>query len=94
LPQLALANLAYARGDLAAAERGYRTVARLDPSSAAARNNRAEVLGQLGCGATARREIELARALARDGPLAATVAATAGKIATLPDRDAAGCPAD
>lgn len=94
LPKLALANLAYARGDLAAAERGYRAVAQLDPSSAAARNNRAEVLGQLGCGATARREIELARALAGDGPLAATVAATAGMIATLPDRDAAGCPAD
>jgi len=94
LPRLALANLAYARGDLVAAERGYQAVARLDPSSAAARNNRAEVLGQLGCGAAARREVEAALALAGDGPLAATVAATARKISALPDRDAAGCPAD
>ena len=94
LPRLALANLAYARGDLVAAERGYQAVARLDPSSAAARNNRAEVLGQLGCGAAARREVEAALALAGDGPLAATVAATARKISTLPNRDAAGCPAD
>jgi len=92
LPRLALANLAYARGDLVAAERGYQAVVRLDPSSAAARNNRAEVLGQLGCGAAARREVEAALALAGDGPLAATVAATARKISTLPDRDAGRLP--
>jgi hypothetical protein len=93
LPRLALANLAYGRGDLVAAEQGYREVSRLDPSDAASRNNRAEVLGQMGCGAAARREIEAARALAGEGPLAPTVAATARKIAALPDRDAAGCPA-
>jgi tetratricopeptide (TPR) repeat protein len=94
LPRFALANLAYTRGDLVAAERGYREVAHLDPSDAAARNNRAEVLGQMGCGAAARREIEAARALAGEGPLAPTVASTARKIGAMPDRDAAGCPAD
>ena len=94
LPQLALGNLAYARGDLAAAERGFRAAARLDPRDAAARNNRAEVLRQLGCVTLARREIEAARALAAGGPLAAAVEATAGKLVALPDSDAAGCPAD
>jgi tetratricopeptide (TPR) repeat protein len=94
LPQFALANLAYTRGDLVAAERGYREVARLDPADAAARNNRAEVLGRMGCGAAARQQVDAARVLAGEGPLAPTVASTARKIATLPDRDAAGCPAD
>lgn len=94
LPQLALGNLAYARGDYAAAERGFRAAARLDPHDAAARNNRAEALRQLGCNTLARREIEAARALAADGPLAAAVEATAGKLAASPDSDAAGCPAD
>jgi len=94
LPQLALANLAYARGDLVAAERGYHAATRLDPDDAAARNNRAEVLRQLGCLTLARREIAVARTLAAGGPLAATVAATAGTIAAQPDGDAAGCPPD
>jgi len=94
LPRLALANLAYARGDLAAAERGFREAAKLDPTDVAARNNRAEVLRQLGCGAAARREIEAARTLAAGGPLAAAVDETAGNIATMPDGDAAGCPTD
>ena len=94
LPRLALANLAYARGDLAAAERGYREAAERDPGSVAARNNRAEVLRQLGCVATAGREIALARTVAAGGPLAAEVEATAAKIAAQPSVDAAGCPPD
>jgi len=94
LPQLALANLAYARGDLEAAEQGYRVATRLDPDDAAARNNRAELLRQLGCPTLARREIAQARSLAAGGPLAATVEATAASIAVQPDGDAAGCPTD
>jgi len=94
LPRLALANLAYARGDLVAAERGFHEAARLDPTDVAARNNRAEVLRQLDCGALARREVDAARRLAGDGPLASTVEATALDVALQPDRDAAGCPPD
>ena len=94
LPRLALANLAYAHGDLAAAERGYREAADRDPGDAAARNNRAEVLRQLGCVARAAREIEAARALAAGGPLAGEVEATAAKIAAQAAVDAPGCPPD
>lgn len=94
LPQLALANLAYARGDLAGAERGFNAAARLDPADAAARNNRAEVLRQMGCATAARHEVERARALAADGPLEATVVATARQVAAMPPGDAPGCPVD
>jgi hypothetical protein len=94
LPQLALANLAYARGDLAGAERGFNAAAGLDPTNAAARNNRAEVLRQMGCTTAARHEAERARALAAGGPFEATVAATARQVAAMPPGDAAGCPID
>ena len=94
LPQVALANLAYARGDLAAAEQGFHAAVRLNPKDAAARNNRAEVLRALGCPTLARREIEVARALAAGGPLSATVEETARAIASQENGDAAGCPAD
>jgi hypothetical protein len=94
LPQLALGNLAYARGDLAAAERGFRAAVRLDPNDAAARNNRAEVLRQMGCATLARQEIVAARALAAGGQLAAAVDATAVQTDLLPDSDSAGCPTD
>lgn len=94
LPQLALANLALARGDLAAAERGFRTAVLIAPEDPAARNNRAEVLRQLGCITLARHEIEAARTLAAGGPLAASADDTARAIAAQPDGDAADCPAD
>ena len=94
LPPFALANLAHARGDLVAAERGFHAAVRLNPQDAAARNNRAEVLRALGCPTVARREIEVARALAAGGPLSATVEATARAIASHENGDAAGCPAD
>jgi hypothetical protein len=94
LPQVALANLAYARGDLAAAEQGFHAAVRLNPKDAAARNNRAEVLRALGCPTLARREIDVARALAAGGPLSATVEETARAIASQENGDAAGCPAD
>lgn len=94
LPPLALANLAYARGDLVAAEQGFHAAVRLNPKDAAARNNRAEVLRALGCLTIARREIEVARALAAGGPLSATVEATARAIAAQESVDAPGCPSD
>lgn len=94
LPQFALANLAYARGDLAAAERGFHAAVRLNPKDAAARNNRAEALRALGCPTLARREIEVARVLAAGGPFSATVEATARAIASHEDGDVAGCPPD
>jgi hypothetical protein len=93
LPRLALANLAYASGDLVAAERGYRDAIRLDPGSVAARNNRAEALNRMGCPAAARREIEAARGLAAGGPLAREVEATAREIPLAPAADRNGCPA-
>jgi tetratricopeptide (TPR) repeat protein len=94
LPRLGLANLAYARGDLAGAEQGFRAAIERAPGDAAARNNRAAVLLELGCPVVARREIDMAAGLAEGGPHAAAVAATRREIeaATAPDR--AGCPPD
>lgn len=94
LPRLGLANLAYARGDLRAAERGYRAVIELAPNEVAARNNRAEVLLELGCPAAARREIAIAQAHAGTGPLAAEVAASVQKINATHGPDGPGCPSD
>lgn len=94
LPRLGLANLAYARGDLHAAERGYRAAIERAPSEIAARNNRAEVLLELGCPAAARREITNAQSRAGAGPLAAAVAATAHKIEIAHGPDGPGCPSD
>jgi hypothetical protein len=94
LPRLGLANLAYARGDLRAAERGYRAAIELAPNEVAARNNRAGVLLELGCPVAARREIEIARSQVGAGPLAAAVSATAHEIDAVPGTDGPGCPAD
>jgi tetratricopeptide (TPR) repeat protein len=94
LPRLGLANVSYARGDLRGAERGFRNALELAPGDAAARNNRAEVLLELGCPESARREIALAQSLAGDGPLAPAIAASAKKIADAQGTDAQGCPAD
>jgi len=94
LPQLALANLAYARGDLAGAEQGYRAAIERAPGDAAARNNRATVLMDLGCPWAARREIAMAAVLADAGPHAAAVAATRDEIESASGPDAAGCPPD
>jgi hypothetical protein len=93
LPRLALANLAFAGGDVATAERGYREAIRFDPGNVAARNNRAEALNRMGCPAAARREIEAARELAAGGPLAQEVEATAREIPAAPAADRDGCPA-
>lgn len=94
LPRLGLANVSYARGDLRGAERGFRDALELAPGDVAARNNRAEVLLELGCPASARREIAVAQSLAGEGPLASAIAASAKKIMDAHGTDAQGCPAD
>lgn len=94
LPRLGLANLAYSRGDLRAAERGYREALDLAPGDIAARNNRAEVLLELGCPASARREVATAVAHAGSGTLATAVAASAQKINATHGPDGPGCPSD
>jgi hypothetical protein len=91
LPLLGLANVDHARGDLGGAERSLHAASELAPHDAVVRNNRAAVLLQLGCPASAQREIEAARALAADGPMAAAIAETAAGIAAAHGPDGPGC---
>jgi tetratricopeptide (TPR) repeat protein len=93
LPRLALANVALARGDRAAAEADLRAALELEPQDVAARNNLAVVLHARGCPQAARREAEQAREQAGEGPLAAQVAATLRVIEAGAGTDGAGCPA-
>jgi tetratricopeptide (TPR) repeat protein len=94
LPQLGLANVAYARGDLAGAERNLRAAIERERGDLVARNNRAAVLLRMGCPAAARREIEVAASLATDGPHVAAVAATRREIGSTGVVDRPGCPPD
>ncbi len=93
LPWLGLANVAYGRDDLVAAQRLYEEALARDPGDIAARNNRAETLLRLGCRSGAEREISLAQDRARGGALEAAVTDTAERIAASPAVDAADCPA-
>lgn len=92
LPRLGIGNLAYMQGDFRAAERGYLAAIARSPSDVVARNNRAEVLLQLGCPATAADEIEVARVLAAGGPFAAMIASSASRIGAASGVDSPGCP--
>jgi len=92
LPQLGLANLAYGRGDLAAAELGYRAVIERAPDDPVARNNRAAVLLELGCPVAARHEIGIAAGLATGGPHEYVVAGTRREIGSAAGSGGAGCP--
>jgi hypothetical protein len=95
LPRLGLANVAYARGDISAAERGFRAASRLDPRDPVALNNRAQVLLQLGCPALARRVVDAAWALAEGGSHADAIATTRSQVGEVPGGvDPSGCPAD
>jgi Flp pilus assembly protein TadD len=89
-----LANLAFAGGDLVAAEHELRIAAQRSPGDVATRNNRAAVLLAMGCVASARREAEGATALAAGGSLAWAVAATRREIDAAAGGDRAGCPPD
>ena len=91
LPWLGLANVAYARNDLVSAQSLFREALARDPADAAARNNLAEVLLQLGCRSAAAREIAQAQERAHGGTLEAAVMETAGRIAATTTPDAAGC---
>jgi tetratricopeptide (TPR) repeat protein len=86
-PALGIANVAYAQGDRATAERGYRTALALDPGHVVANHNLAEVLLARGCVTEARAYAQRALDGAIGTPLEQTVRATADKIArtTQPD---------
>ena len=93
LPRIGLANLAYAGGDFATAERELRAAVRHEPSDAALRNNHAIALHAMGCGASARREAETARVLAAAGPHVTEVEASLREIDRAGGVDGPGCPA-
>ena len=80
-PQLGLANLSYQRGDRQAAEAGYLAALALDPHSAVAHNNLAQILSDRGCVSQARAHVEQAAAFAKSTALQAAVAATAKNVA-------------
>jgi hypothetical protein len=92
LPWLGLANVAYARDDLTAAESLYSEALGRDATNVAALNNHAEVLLELGCRSAAVREIARAQEAARGGALEAAVAETAGRVGASDSVDASGCP--
>jgi hypothetical protein len=94
LPQLGMANLAYARGDLAGAERLLAMVVQRAPHDAVGRNNRALVLLELGCPQAARREIAVAEGLVVGAPLGAALAGTRQRIDAGGRTDGAACPHD
>ena len=92
LPQLGMANLAYARGDLAGAERLLAGVLERAPTDVAAGNNRALVLLEMGCPQAARQQIAAAERLADHGPLTASLAATRRQVDANRRPDGAACP--
>ncbi|MCU0259198.1 MAG: hypothetical protein MUF56_09275, partial [Solirubrobacteraceae bacterium] len=94
LPLLGLANLAYASGDLAAAERELRAAVRRAPDDVVVRNNLAIVLLAMGCAGSARHEAEAAARLAVGGSHAAEVAATRREVEAAGGSDGAGCPSE
>jgi tetratricopeptide (TPR) repeat protein len=80
---LGLGNVAYADGDRAAAADAYSRAILLNPDSAAARNNLAELLLDAGCLDESRRQIERAAALAEGSALAPAVADSRRKISAV-----------
>ncbi|MBP6106228.1 MAG: PA2778 family cysteine peptidase [Steroidobacteraceae bacterium] len=96
LPRLGLGNLAAAVGDWAEAERWYRAVLADDPTQAAALNNRAEALLQLGCPVAARLLLQQGTVhVAADDPLQPvlqqTVRDLSDQIEAVPADAAAEC---
>jgi hypothetical protein len=84
-PWIGLGNVAYATGDLGAAERAFRTATERHPEAAAAWNNLADVLGQLGRRAEAIAAAE--RAVSLGGPDLATYKATLKEVAAAASPD-------
>jgi hypothetical protein len=92
MPRFGLANVAAARGDWGAAERGYRAALELEPRLAAALNNRAEALARLGCPVTARHVLERGAAAIDPGdPLRATLSRTLAALEARAVEDDASC---
>lgn len=77
-----VANAAYAEGRIDEAAPLYRRLIELDPDHAAARNNYANVLLDLGCPAEARREAEAAHRAAGSGAFAEAVGDTLARAST------------
>jgi len=94
LPLLGLANLAYASGDLAGAERELRAAVRRAPDDVVVRNNLAIVLLAMGCAGSARYEAEAAARLAVGGVHAAEIAATRREVEAAGGSDGPGCPSE
>jgi len=94
LPLLGLANLAYASGDLAGAERELRAAVRRAPDDVVVRNNLAIVLLAMGCAGSARYEAEAAARLAVGGAHAAEIAATRREVEAAGGSDGPGCPSE
>ncbi len=93
LPLLGLANLAYARGELSLAERRYREAIALDPADLALYNNRAQVLLDLGCPATARLVITQAESRSAGSVHAAALEETRARVEAASGGNVNGCPA-
>jgi hypothetical protein len=90
LAWLGRGNVAYGKGDLAAAADAYRRAIELSPRDPAARNNLAQVLADADCLPEARAQFARAVALAEGTALAATVQESRARIQSLPP-SAAGC---
>ncbi len=96
LPRLGLGNLAAAASDWVEAERWYGAVLADDPTQAAALNNRAEALLQLGCPVAARLLLQQGTVhVAADDPLQPvlqqTVRDLSAQVASTPALAAAEC---
>ncbi|MBX3703697.1 MAG: PA2778 family cysteine peptidase [Steroidobacteraceae bacterium] len=78
-------NVAYADGDPEAAADRYLRAILLEPRDAAARNNLAQVLGELGCADEARRQAARAAELAAGTRLEDKASATLAAVAAMPD---------
>lgn len=89
LPWLGLANLAYARGDLPAAQAAYTAAIERDPANAAARSNLAQTMAERGCVSAAQHEIERALHFARGTSLEDEVMKASRTIDGMPQRE--GC---
>lgn len=90
-PALGIANVSYAQGAWAEAERGYRTALALDPANVVAHNNLAELLLKRGCVSQARIHAERAATSAIGTPLAQATAATLKKMEEPSDAADAAC---
>jgi tetratricopeptide (TPR) repeat protein len=93
MPWLGLGNVAAGQGDWEQAERAFRTALDVDRSSAAALNNRAESLRQLGCPEAALVALRAGwEAIAHDDALRPVLEQTRREIeAVPPGPPAAGC---